>query len=136
MSAHRPAIGTASETPAEREARIAQETRPLRHALRQSDRYTDLRGNHHELSAMSAADALLVLALLERHAETLHRGELAEHLVTAIAATSDASRHGAIEAGRQAASLDAPAWLQQTPLHRALRERAIQKEANRRRRSK
>jgi len=30
---------------------------------------------------MSGAEALLVLALLERHAETLHRGELGEQLL-------------------------------------------------------
>jgi hypothetical protein len=127
MNARRPTIGTANEAALEREARIAQETRPLRHALRQTERYTDLRAHHHPLAAMSAAEALLVLALLERHAETLHRGELAEHLVNAIiGAPSDASRHGAIEAGRQEASLDAPEWLRQTPLHRALTQRASQ----------
>ena len=126
MSARRPTIGTANEAALEREARIARETRPLRHALRQTEHYTDLRGHHHPLAAMSAAEALLVLALLERHAGTLHRGELGEHLVNAIGAPSDAGRHGAIEAGRQEASLDAPEWLRQTPLHRALTQRASQ----------
>ena len=65
----------------EREARVALETQPLRQALNQREHYTDLRGVNHPLSDMSAAEASLVLALLERHAETLHRGELAEHLL-------------------------------------------------------
>ena len=65
----------------EREARVAVATQPLRQALNQREHYTDLRGVNHPLSDMSAAEASLVLALLERHAETLHRGELAEHLL-------------------------------------------------------
>ena len=110
---------------AEREARIAAETRPLRHALRQTERYTDLRGQTYMLATMSAAEALLVLALLERHAETLHRGELGEHLLTAAQA-GDGERQKAIEAGRQVASIDAATWLRETPLHRALKQRASQ----------
>ena len=93
---------------AEREARIAAETRPLRHALRQTERYTDLRGETYPLVAMSGAEALLVLALLERHAETLHRGELAEQLLTAAGA-GDGERAQAIVAGRQVASTSAAA---------------------------
>ena len=62
----------------ERDAWIAEQTRPLRAALGQTEHYTDLRGHRHPLDAMTAAEALLVLALLERHAETLHRGELGE----------------------------------------------------------
>ena len=65
----------------EREARVAVATQPLRQALNQRNHYTDLRGVNHPLSEMSAAEASLVLALLERHAVTLHRGELAEHLL-------------------------------------------------------
>ena len=65
----------------EREARIALATQPLRQALRQREHYTDLRGVNHPLSGMSAAETSLVLALLERHAVTLHRGELAERLL-------------------------------------------------------
>ena len=64
----------------QREARVARETQPLRQALNQREHYTDLRGVNHPLTEMSAAEASLVLALLERHAVTLHRGELAEHL--------------------------------------------------------
>ena len=74
---------------------------------------------------MSGAEALLVLALLERHAETLHRGELAEQLLTAAGA-GDGERAQAIEAGRQVASTSAAQWLRQTPLHRALKQRASQ----------
>ncbi len=65
----------------ERESRVALATQPLRHALNQREHYTDLRGINHPLSDMTAAEASLVLALLERHAPTLHRGELAEHLL-------------------------------------------------------
>ena len=65
----------------EREARVAVATQPLRQALNQRNHYTDLRGVNHPLSEMSADEATLVLALLERHAVTLHRGELAEHLL-------------------------------------------------------
>ena len=64
----------------EREARVALETEPPRQALNQREHYTDLRGVNHPPTEMSAAEASLVLALLERHAVTLHRGELAEHL--------------------------------------------------------
>ena len=86
MSTHpRPAISAAAALDAavQREVRIAEQTRPLRAALSQSERYTDLRGEHYPLAAMSGAEALLVLALLERHAETLHRGELGEQLLHA-----------------------------------------------------
>jgi hypothetical protein len=108
----------------ERSARLAETTRPVRHALRQSERYTDLRGEHHPLQRMSSPEALLILALLERHAETLHRGELGEHLLQ-VAHASEHEREQAIEAGRHTASLSAAQWLRQTPLHRALTERAI-----------
>ena len=126
MSATRPAAtARLAAALAEREARIAAETRPLRHALRQTERYTDLRGETYPLVAMSGAEALLVLALLERHAETLHRGELAEQLLTAAGA-GDGERAQAIVAGRQVASTSAAQWLRQTPLHRALKQRASQ----------
>ena len=49
----------------EPEARVAFETEPLRHALNQREHYTDLRGVNHPLSEMSAAEASLVLALLD-----------------------------------------------------------------------
>jgi len=109
----------------ERTLRIAEQTRPLRAALNQSERYTDLRGQHHSLAAMSAAEALLVLALLERHAQTLHRGELGEQLLHATRA-SGLERQQALEAGRSLASSSAAEWLRGTPLHRALTERASQ----------
>ena len=126
MSARRPETVTATELYAmmREDAQIADETRPLRAALKKAEHYTDLRGRRHPLAAMSASEALLVLALLERHAETLHRGELAERLLNAAAATSDTERRDAIDAGRQAASISAATWLRQTPLYRALAERA------------
>ena len=74
---------------------------------------------------MSAAEALLVLALLERHAQTLHRGELGEQLQHAARA-SGREREQALETGRELASLSAAQWLRGTPLHRALVERACQ----------
>ena len=67
---------------------------------------------------MTAAEALLVLALLERHAETLHRGELGE--------PANSWHRTVIEARLELASMTAAQWLRQTPLHRALSERASQ----------
>ena len=84
----------------ERETRIAAVTRPLRHALDQREHYTDLRGERHPLASMSAAEALLVLALLERHASTLHRGELGEHLC----APTSGRQSGRRSTGRTAGS--------------------------------
>jgi hypothetical protein len=108
----------------EREARVALETQPLRQALKQHEQYTDLRGVHHALSAMSAAEAALELALLERHAVTLHRGELAEHL---LRLEDDYWQHEtAVEAYRALVATPAEDWLRQTPLHRALTERTGQ----------
>ena len=49
----------------EREARVALETEPLRQALNQREHYTDLRGVNYPLTEMSAAEASLVLALLD-----------------------------------------------------------------------
>ena len=109
----------------ERSARLADATRAVRHALRQSERYTDLRGQQHPLAAMSAAEALLVLALLERHAETLRRGELGEHLLH-VAHGSERDQEQAIQASRHTASLSAARWLRDMPLHRALTQRASQ----------
>jgi hypothetical protein len=128
MSANRRlAMSPAAELQAavEREVRIAEQTRPLRAALKQTEHYTDLRGVPHPLTQMSGAEALLVLALLERHAETLHRGELGEQLLVA-AAREGRERHQAIEAHHQLASLTATGWLRATPLHRALTKRASQ----------
>jgi hypothetical protein len=108
----------------EREARVARETQPLRHALKQREQYTDLRGVTHPLSEMSAAEASLVLALLERHAVTLHRGELAEHLLRLE--ENSWWPMAAVEAYRSLAITPAADWLSQTPLHRALIERTGQ----------
>jgi hypothetical protein len=128
MSTHpRPAISAAAALDAavQREVRIAEQTRPLRAALGQSERYTDLRGEHYPLAAMSGAEALLVLALLERHAETLHRGELGEQLLHAAEHTGR-ERDAAIHTHRRIASTSAAEWLRTTPLHRVLIERASQ----------
>jgi len=92
----------------EGEARVARETQPLRQALNQ----------------MSAAEASLVLALLERHAVTLHRGELAEHLLELE--ENSWQPVAAVEAYRALTTTAAPDWLRQTPLHRALTERTGQ----------
>ena len=108
----------------EREARIAAATQPLRQALNQRNHYTDLRGVNHPLSGMSAAEAALVLALLERHAVTLHRGELAEHLLQLQEDSWQPA--AAVEAYRALAAAAAEDWLRQTPLHRALTERTGQ----------
>jgi hypothetical protein len=108
----------------EREARVALETQPLRQALNQRERYTDLRGVNHRLSDMSAAEASLVLALLERHAVTLHRGELAEHLLRLEETSWQPA--AAVEAYRALISTAAEVWLRQTPLHCALTERTSQ----------
>jgi hypothetical protein len=115
----------ALETVLARSAQLAEATWPLRHALTQTDCYTDLRDRQQLLAAMSAAEALLVLALLERHAETLQRGELGEQLLRA-AHGSEREREQAIDAGRHTASLSAARWLRDMPLHRALTERASQ----------
>jgi len=108
----------------EREARIALETQPLRQALNQREHYTDLRGVNHLLSDMSAAEASLVLALLERHAATLHRGELAEHLLALDENSWEPV--AAVEAYGVLAATVAEDWLRRTPLHRALTERTGQ----------
>jgi len=108
----------------EREARLAVATRPLRQALSQPGHYTDLRGLSHPLSDMTVTEASLVLALLERHAATLHRGELAERLLGLDA--NGRPRPTAIEAYAALATTAAEDWLRQTPLHRALRERVAQ----------
>ena len=78
----------------------------------------------HSLSEMSAAEASLVLALLERHAVTLHRGELAEHLLRLE--ENSWWPMAAVEAYRSLAITPAADWLRQTPLHRALIERTSQ----------
>ena len=108
----------------QREARVAGATEPLRRALSQREHYTDLRGVNHPLSEMSAAEASLVLALLERHAVTLHRGELAEHLLGLE--ENSWWPMAAVEAYRSLAITPAADWLRQTPLHRALTERTGQ----------
>jgi hypothetical protein len=108
----------------ERETRVARETQPLRQALNQPEHYTDLRGVNHPLSEMSAAEASLVLALLERHAMTLHRGELADRLLR-LEETSW-QPPVAVESYRALAATGAHDWLRQTPLHRALTERTGQ----------
>jgi hypothetical protein len=108
----------------ERETRIAVVTRPLRQALGQREHYTDLRGERHPLALMSAAEALLVLALLERHASTLHRGELGEHLLRPDPRSAD--QETLDRAHRGLAAVSATEWLHQTPLYRALRQRASQ----------
>jgi hypothetical protein len=107
-----------------REAQTAVATQPLRQALNQCENYTDLRGVNHPLASMSAAEASLVLALLERHAKTLHRGELAEHLL-GLEENSWAPM-AAVEAYGVLAATAAEDWLRQTPLHRALIERSGQ----------
>ena len=73
---------------------------------------------------MSAAEASLVLALLERHAVTLHRGELAEHLRELRAKACQPV--AGVEAYRALTATAAHDWLRQTPLHRALTERTGQ----------
>ena len=108
----------------EREARVAVATQPLRRALNQREHYTDLRGVHHPLSAMSIAEASLVLALLERHAITLHRGELAEHLLRLEEPCWQSET--AVEGYGTLATTAAEDWLRQTPLHHALTERTSQ----------
>ena len=108
----------------DRESRVALATQPLRHALNQREHYTDLRGVNHALSTMSAAEASLVLALLERRATALHRGELAEQLLRLV--QSSWQPPSAVEAYGALATTAAEDWLRQTPLHRALTERTGQ----------
>ena len=108
----------------EREARIAAATQPLRRALNQREHYTDLRGVNYPLSEMSAAEASLVLGLLDQHAATLHRGELAEYV---LRLEEGSWRPAAtVEAYGALAATAAEDWLRQTPLHRALTERTGQ----------
>lgn len=107
----------------ERETRIAVATRPVRRSLRQREHYTDMRGVLHPLASMSAAEALLVLALLERHAATLHRGELGEYLLRRYPHPGQPALD---QAHRELAGTSAADWLRTTPLHRALTQRASQ----------
>ena len=97
----------------EREAEIALATQPLRHALTQREHYTDLRGVNHPLSDMSVAEASLVLAMLERHAVTLHRGQLAEQLLRLE--ENSWQPDAAVEAYRALTASAAQDWLRQTP---------------------
>jgi hypothetical protein len=108
----------------ERESRVALATQPLRRALNQRDHYTDLRGVTHPLPDMSAGEASRVLALLERHAVTLHRGQLAEHLLRLE--ENSWQPDPAVEAYRALVATPAEEWVRQTPLHRALIERTGQ----------
>ena len=117
----------------EREARIAAATQPLRQALNQRNHYTDLRGVNHPLPDMSAAEASLVLAMLERHAVMLHRGQLAEHLLRLEENSWQPA--AAVEAYRALVATPAEEWVRQTPLHCALIERTGQCLRVRRRRS-
>lgn len=96
----------------EREIKIAAGTAALRDTLAQAEHYAG-----HPVSEMSATDALIVLALLERHASTLHRGALAECLI-APQPTQVAALH------RELRSATAQQWLRATPLHQALCHRA------------
>ncbi len=96
----------------ERELKIAAGTAPLRDTLAQAEHYAG-----HLVSQMSATEALIVLALLERHASTLHRGALAECLIAPEPAQI-------AELHRELRSISAQQWLCATPLHHALTERA------------
>ena len=104
MSTTRPATTPVAAT--RLSARRGSPRRPGRcaHALSQSERYTDLRGERYPLAAMSGAEALLVLALLERHAETLHRGELGEQLLHRCRSGRRGTSAG--DRGRPAGGLD------------------------------
>jgi hypothetical protein len=73
---------------------------------------------------MSAAEASLILAILERQAVVLHRGELAEHLLRLMEASW--RPEAAVEAYRALFATPANDWLRQTRLHRALTERVGQ----------
>lgn len=108
----------------ERETRIAAVTRPVRRALGDREHHTDLRGDRHPLRNMSSAEALLVLALLERHASTLHRGELGNYLLRPD--PRSAEQKTLDRAHRRLAAMSATKWVHQTPLYRALTERASQ----------
>jgi len=108
----------------ERESQVALATQALRQALNQREHYTDLRGVNHPLSDMSAAAASLVLAMLERHAVMLHRGELLEHLLRLEENSWQPA--AAVEAYRALVATPAEEWVRQTPLHRALTERTGQ----------
>jgi hypothetical protein len=108
----------------ERERRIAKATRPIRKALGQAEHYTDMRGMNHPLAQMSATEAVVVLALLERHALTLYRGEIAQHLLDVD--PSPRAEQTAAAAYCRLCAASAEDWLRQTPLHRALTERAGQ----------
>jgi len=108
----------------ERESQVALATQALRQALNQREHYTDLRGVNHPLSDMSAAEASLVLAMLERHAVMLHRGQLAEHLLRLEENSWQPA--AAVEAYRALVATPAEEWVRQTPLHRALTERTGQ----------
>jgi hypothetical protein len=102
-----------------RERRVASATRPMRESLRGREQFTDTQGVRHELASMSADEAALVLAFLERYAGTLHRGELAEYLPGAPGEPS-----APCEPHRRLAGMTAQQWLACTPLVAALRERA------------
>jgi hypothetical protein len=106
------------------ESRVAIATGPLRAALRQRDHFTDRHGGRHPLSAMTATEAGLLLALLDRHTTVLWRGELGEYLLRRY---PDRGRQPRLdEEHRELSAMSAAEWLRTTPLHRALTERACQ----------
>ena len=64
---------------------------------------------------------LFVLALLERHATVLHRGELGDYLLRPY--PHPRGQEGLDEAHRRLAAISAHDWLRTTPLYRALKQR-------------
>ena len=107
----------------ERETRLALATRTLRAQLADPDAWTDHRGRRHPIDDMSPDKALVVMRLLRRRARGLHRGAVAEYLLAPYPhrqhpqALVDAAH-------QQLADADPQAWLNKTPLIRALTRRA------------
>ena len=107
----------------ERETRLALATRAMRAQLADPDAWTDHRGRRHPVEAMSPDEARVVMRLLRRRARGLHRGAVAEYLL----APYPHRQHPQVlvdAAHQQLADADPHAWLNKTPLMRALTRRA------------
>ena len=107
----------------ERETRLALATRTLRAQLADPDAWSDRHGRRHAVEEMSGEEAAVLVRLLRRRARGLHRGAVAEYLLAPYPhrehpqALVDAAH-------QQLADADPQAWLNKTPLMRALTRRA------------
>jgi hypothetical protein len=118
---------TAERPPAwlERETRPALASRPLRAQLADPDAWTDRHGHRHAVKEMSPAQARVVMRRLRRRARGLHRVAVAVAEYLLVPYPPRQHPQAVVDAAhQQLADTDPHAWLNQTPLMRALSARA------------